>query len=162
MEKKIQNSKSKTQNSKLITDNRKARFQYQLGERFEAGVVLTGSEVKSIRQGHLGLSDAYAEIVNGEIFLAQANISPYDKGGYSNHEPKRRRKLLLHKREIIKLDAKVNAKGMTLIPTKVYFKNGKVKVELALASGKTHGDKRQTIKERETAREMEREMKRRK
>lgn len=154
--------KTKDSPTKLICDNRKARFQYQLGERFEAGIVLTGSEVKSIRQGHLGLSDAYAEIFQGEIHLAQANISPYDKGGYSNHEPKRKRKLLLHKREIVKLDAKINAKGMTLIPTKVYFKNGKVKVELALASGKTHGDKRQTIKERETTREMEREMKRRK
>lgn len=147
--------------NKPICDNRKARFQYQLGERFEAGMVLTGSEIKSIRQGRVNLSDAYADVFNNEIFLVQANINPYDKGGYANHEPKRKRKLLLHKIQIQKLATQVNTKGMTLVPTKMYFKNGKAKIELALASGKTHGDKRQVIKERETAREMSREMKQR-
>ncbi|MBF0103754.1 MAG: SsrA-binding protein SmpB [Deltaproteobacteria bacterium] len=146
---------------KIVCENRKARFLYQLTDRFEAGIVLTGSEVKSIRKGQVNLTDAYADIHNDEAFILQMHISPYDKGGYANHEPKRKRKLLLHKREILKLIGKTEIKGMTLIPLKVYFKNGKAKIELALGSGKKGPDKRQTIKERETKRELDREMKRR-
>lgn len=145
---------------KIICENRKARFNYQLGERFEAGLVLTGSEVKSLRAGKVSLTDAYADIRDGEAFLVQAHIAPYEKGGYANHEPKRKRKLLLHKKEIQKLIGKTQAKGFSLIPTKMYFKNSKAKVELALGSGKKSHDKRQSIKERETGREMDREMKR--
>lgn len=144
---------------KIICENRKARFDYQLGERMEAGLVLTGSEVKSLRAGKANLTDAYADIRNGEAFLLQAHIEAYDKGGYINHEPKRKRKLLLHKSEINKLIGKVEVKQVSLIPLKLYFKGGKVKAELALATGKKSHDKRAAIKERETSREMNRAMK---
>lgn len=144
---------------KIICDNRKARFDYQLGERTEAGMVLTGSEVKSLRAGKAHLNDAYVTMRRGEAFLLQAHIAPYSHGSYANHEPLRPRKLLLHKREIIKLAALIEAKGFTLVPTKLYFKSGKVKVELALATGKKAHDKRDAIKERDTKKEMARAMK---
>jgi SsrA-binding protein len=150
---------SKTLPIKIICENRKARFDYQLGERLEAGLVLTGSEVKSLRAGKANLTDAYADIRSGEAFLLQAHIDAYDKGGYINHEPKRKRKLLLHKNEINKLIGKVEVKQVSLIPLKLYFKGGKVKAELALATGKKAHDKRASIKERETNREMSRAMK---
>lgn len=145
---------------KPVCENRKARFDYQLGERFEAGLVLTGSEVKSLRSGKMSLSDSYADVHDGEAYLVQANIEPYEKGGYANHEPKRRRKLLLHKQEIEKLAIRVQTKGETPVPLRVYFKDSRAKVELALGTGKKSHDKRQSIKERETGRELDRSMRR--
>lgn len=145
---------------KLVCENRKARFDYQLSENIEAGLVLTGSEVKSLRAGKANLTDAYAEIRGDEAFLLQAHIEPYDKGGYANHEPKRRRKLLMHHAEISRLVGKTQIRGMTLVPLKIYFKNGRAKVELALGVGKKHHDKRADIKQREVNREMSRVMKR--
>lgn len=144
---------------KIICENRKARFDYQLGERCEAGLVLTGSEVKSLRAGKAHLNDAYVTMRSKEAWLLQAHIAPYSHGAYANHEPLRQRKLLLHKSEIEKMGALIEAKGFSLIPLKVYFKNGRAKIELALATGKKSGDKRQTIRERETKREMSRAMK---
>lgn len=151
---------AKTGGMKPVCENRKARFDYQLGERFEAGLVLTGSEVKSLRAGKMSLSDSYADVRDGEAYLVQSNIEPYDKGGYANHEPKRRRKLLLHKQEIQKLETRVQTKGETLVPLRVYFKDSRAKVELALGTGKKAHDKRQAIKERETGRELDRSMRR--
>ncbi|MFH1356686.1 MAG: SsrA-binding protein SmpB [bacterium] len=145
---------------KIICKNSKARFNYQLQDNFEAGVVLTGSEVKSLRLGKANLSDAYGDIRNGEVFLIQANIQPYEKGGYANHEPKRARKLLVHKQELKWLTGKTQVKGMALVPLKMYFKNGKVKVEMALGAGKKSPDKRQALKERDLDREMNRDLKR--
>lgn len=147
------------QGSKLVCENRKARFDYQLHDRFEAGLVLTGSEVKSLRAGKANLTDAYAEIRNNEAWLLQAHIEPYEKGGYANHEAKRARKLLLHIDEISGLIGKTQAKGFSLIPLKIYFKKGRAKAELALASGKKSHDKRQDIKSRDVNREMARAMK---
>jgi len=151
---------SKKSSIKIVCENRKARFNYHLEDKMEAGLVLTGSEVKSLRLGKANLTDAYADIRNNEAFLLQAHIQPYEKGGYANHEPKRVRKLLLHKKEINRLIGKTQAKGFTLVPTKLYFKKGHVKVELALGTGKKDHDKRQTIKDREAGREMARALKR--
>jgi SsrA-binding protein len=142
---------------KLIADNRKARFNYELLERAEAGIVLTGTEVKSLREGKLNLGDSYCIIERaGEVFLVDAHISPYLAGNRFNVDPLRRRKLLLHKREIHKLNVKVKEKGLTLVPTRVYFKQGKVKVEIALARGKKLHDKRESIQARDAAREARR------
>lgn len=135
--------------SSSICENRKARFDYQIDETFEAGLVLTGSEIKSLRQGKAQLTNAYADIRNGEAFLLQAHINPYDKGGYANHEPDRKRKLLLHKKEIDYLAGKIQTKGLTLVPLKMYFKKQYAKILLGLGKGKKTLDKRQTIKERE-------------
>lgn len=145
---------------KMVCENRKARFDYQLSDFIEAGMVLTGSEVKSLRAGKANLTDAYGEIRGNEAFLLQAHIEPYDKGGYSNHEPKRRRKLLLHKTEINKLIGKTQIKGLTLVPIKIYFKNGRAKVEMALGIGKKAHDKRADTKTREVNREMSRAIRR--
>lgn len=144
---------------KIICENRKARFDYHIEERMEAGVVLTGTEIKSLRGGKANLNDAYATINNGEAWLMQAHIAPYDKGGYVNHEPKQRRKLLLHTKEIAKLYGKTQIRGYALIPMKIYFKKGRAKIELALAVGKNSGDKREAIKKRETQREVSRALK---
>lgn len=142
---------------KIIADNRKARFNYELLERAEAGIVLTGTEVKSLREGKLNLGDSYCLIErNGEVFLVDAHISPYLPGNRFNVEPLRRRKLLLHKREIHKLNVKVKEKGLTLVPTRVYFKQGRVKVEIALARGKKVHDKRESIQARDAVREARR------
>lgn len=142
---------------KIIADNRKARFNYELMERAEAGIVLTGTEVKSLREGKLNLGDSYCLIErNGEVFLVDAHISPYLPGNRFNVEPLRRRKLLLHKREIHKLNVKVKEKGLTLVPTRVYFKQGRVKVEIALARGKKVHDKRESIQARDVHREARR------
>lgn len=146
--------------NKLICENRKARFDYELQDKMEAGLVLTGSEVKSLRQGKANLTDAYADIKNGELFLLQAHIEPYEKGGYANHEPKRPRKLLLHKNEIKKLIGTLQTKGLTLVPLKLYFKNGRVKAALALGAGKKTIDKRNTIKDRDVKRDLDRAIKR--
>jgi len=146
---------------KLIAKNKKARFNYEIGERFEAGMVLTGTEVKSLRMGKANLTDAYAKLKDGEAWLVSCHISPYPFAYYDNHEPERPRKLLLHKAELKKLTGKVNEQGMSLIPLALYFKRGRAKVELALAKGKKRHDKREAIKRRDMDREMERAMRQR-
>ena len=148
--------------TKLIADNRRARFEYELLERVEAGVVLTGAEVKSARAGHVQLGQAYADIRAGEAWLVGASIAEYAPGGGAfAHQPERDRKLLLHRREIDSLYGKVREKGLTLVPTRMYFKDGKVKVELALARGRERADKRRVIAERDAKRQMERALRRR-
>ncbi len=142
-----------------ITVNRRARHEYFIEETFEAGVVLTGTEVKSLRQGKGSLNESYAGIENGEVFLYNCHISPYEAGNRFNHEPLRPRKLLLHKEEIRRLIGKTREKGMTLVPLSLYFdKNNRVKVELALARGKKLYDKRHELARRDAEREMERAM----
>jgi SsrA-binding protein len=144
---------------KLITDNRKARHDYELLDRFEAGIVLTGTEVKSLREGRATLAQAYADVRDGEAWLQGAEIAVYDQGNRANHEPTRPRKLLLHRREIDRLYGQVREKGLTLVPTRLYFKDGRVKVELALARGKNTYDKRHALADREAKRQMERALK---
>ncbi|MFN3324981.1 MAG: SsrA-binding protein SmpB [Bryobacteraceae bacterium] len=134
---------------KIVADNRSAAHNYHLMERFEAGMVLSGTEVKAARAGKVQLKDAYAEIVGNEAWLQNAHISPYSHGTYANHEPVHKRKLLLHRVEIDKLLGKTREKGLTLIPTKIYLKKGRLKVELALAKGKKLHDKRETERKRE-------------
>jgi SsrA-binding protein len=141
---------------KLIADNRRARHDYHLLERFEAGLVLTGTEVKSLREGRVTLANAYADVRDGEVWLVGAHVSPYDQGSVGAHDPDRDRKLLLHRREIESLYGKVREKGLTLVPTRLYFKEGRVKVELALARGKELRDKRRDIARRDAQRDMER------
>ncbi len=136
-----------------IAENRKAYHDYHLLETFEAGVALLGTEVKAIREGRINLRDSFARVEDGEVFLYNVNISPYSHRGYADHEPLRRRKLLLHRNEIRKLIGKTVEKGMTLIAVRMYFKNGRVKVAVSLAKGKKDYDKRETIKRRETDRE---------
>ena len=138
---------------KIISNNRKARFNYFFNEFFEAGIVLKGSEVKSLREGKVNISDSYALDHQGEIFLINSHISSYKESSYNNHDPIRNRKLLLNKREINKLIGRINREGFTLIPTKLYFKKGKVKVEIAVAKGKKQYDKRQVKKQRDWNRE---------
>ena len=145
--------------TKLIAKNKKARFDYEISDRFEAGMVLTGSEVKSLRMGKANLTDSFAKINNGEVWLMSCHISPYPFSSYNNHEPLRPRKLLLHKREIQRLAGKINEQGYSLIPLALYFKEGKVKVDLALARGKKKHDKRESIKRRDQEREIERALK---
>lgn len=141
---------------KIVTDNRKARHDYHIEETFEAGLVLQGTEVKSLRMGKANLRDSFARVDNGEVFLHNMHISHYEKGNIFNHDPTRTRKLLLHKSEINKLIGKVQQKGLTLVPLKVYFKRGKAKLELALAKGKKLYDKRQDLAEKDAKREMDR------
>ena len=136
-----------------IAENRKAFHDYHLIETFEAGIVLLGTEVKSIREGRVNLRDSYARVEDGEVFLYNVNISPYSHRGYADHEPLRRRKLLLHRDEIRKLIGKTVEKGMTLVPVRLYYKDGRVKVAVSLAKGKKEYDKRETIKRREADRE---------
>jgi SsrA-binding protein len=136
-----------------IAENRKAFHDYHLLETFEAGLVLLGTEVKAIREGRVNLRDSFARIDNGEVYLYNVNISPYSHRGYADHEPLRRRKLLLHRDEIRKLIGKTVEKGMTLVPVRLYFKKGRVKVAVSLAKGKKEYDKRETVKRRETERE---------
>ncbi|BAU65819.1 SsrA-binding protein [Stanieria sp. NIES-3757] len=146
---------------KIISDNRQARFLYEILETYEAGIQLTGTEVKSIREGKANLKDGYALIRNGEAWLINVHISPYQASGqYFNHEPRRTRKLLLHRKEISKLIGQVEQKGLTLVPLKLYFKNGWIKVSIGLAKGKKLHDKRETMKRRQDQREIERAMKR--
>jgi SsrA-binding protein len=141
-------------NFRVVVQNRKARFNYQLGETFEAGIALTGSEVKSLRQGKVAIAEAYADSRSGEIWLVNANIPEYLQAGRFNHAPKRARKLLLHRRQINRLIGAVEREGMTLVPLKVYFnEKGRAKVELALARGKKLHDKRETEKKRSWDRE---------
>ena len=136
-----------------IAENRKAYHDYHLIETFEAGIVLLGTEVKSIREGRVNLRDSFARLEDGEVYLYNVNISPYSHRGYADHEPLRRRKLLLHRDEIRKLIGKTVEKGMTLVPVRLYYKNGRVKVAVSLAKGKQDYDKRETIKKREADRE---------
>lgn len=154
--------KAKTKdNVKVVCRNKRARFDYHLENRFEAGMVLTGTEVKSLRLGKANLSDAYARIIDGEVWLINAHISPYPHAHYDNHEPERRRKLLLHRKEIRKLYGRTQERGQALVPLSIYFKEGKAKVELALAKGKKAYDKRQTMKRKDAEREMARAVRRR-
>lgn len=141
---------------KTVIVNRKARHEYHIIESFETGIELTGTEVKSLRAGKSNLQDSYARIENSELLLYNMHISPYDQGNRYNHEPKRIRRLLMHKQEIIRLLSKVREKGYSLIPLKVYFKNGWAKVELALSRGKKLYDRREDLAERDAKREMDR------
>lgn len=136
--------------------NRKALHDYHILDRWEAGIALKGSEVKSLREGKANLADAYAKIENAEVFLVNLHISPYDPAAHENHDPRRVRKLLLHRKEIRRLIGKVVEKGLTLVPLALYFKDGKVKVELALATGKRKYDKRAAIKEKDMQRAKQR------
>lgn len=144
---------------KQIAENRRARYDYELLERFEAGIVLTGTEVKSLRDGRVTLAQAYADVRGNEVWLLGAEIAVYDHGNTTNHDPTRERKLLLHKKEIATLVGKVKEKGQTLVPTKLYFKDGKVKIEIALGRGKEKGDKRRTIADRDAKRQIDRALK---
>ena len=144
---------------KLIVDNRRARHEYHLLGRFEAGLVLTGTEVKSLRGGKATLQQAYADVQEGEAWLVGLHVPEYHQGNRANHEPDRRRKLLLHRREIDRLNAQLREKGLTVVPTRLYFKDGRVKVELALARGKELHDKRRDIASRDAKRQIERELK---
>ena len=144
------------QGPKVLATNRTASHQYQLFERFEAGIALRGTEVKSARQGKLNLKDGFARVHNGEVFLSNVHISPYTQGNRENHEPMRQRKLLLHAREIRKLARETTATALTIVPTRVYLKNGRIKVELALARGKKLYDKRESSRRREVEKEMAR------
>jgi SsrA-binding protein len=142
---------------RVIATNRKARHEYSILETFEAGIALKGAEVKSLRQGRASLQESYAALKNGEVWLLDMHISPYEQAADDSYEPTRKRKLLLHKKEIRRLVGKLAEKGLTLIPLRVYFKNGIAKVELALAKGKRAYDKREAIKRREALRELERD-----
>ena len=144
---------------KIIIANKKARFQYEIVEQIESGLVLQGTEVKSLRMGKVNLTDSYANIINGEIFLYNLHISPYEPGTVFNHEPLRVRKLLLHKQEIKRLTGKVQEKGMTLVPLKIYFKNGRAKIELGLCRGKKTVDRRRDIARKDEERQLQREFK---
>jgi SsrA-binding protein len=144
---------------KIITQNKKARFNFTIEESYEAGIVLLGTEVKSIRNGKINLSDSYADFRDGELFLLNCNISQYPYSHQENHEPLRMRKLLMKKREMKRLSGKVIERGFTLVPLKVYFKRGYVKIEIGLAKGKKAFDKRETIKKRDQERDARSHMK---
>lgn len=144
---------------KIIADNKKARHDYTIVETFEAGLVLTGSEVKSLRTGSCNLKDSYVSFIGEEPFLQNAHISVYKASSYNTHEPERLRKLLLHRHEVDKIYASSREKGLSCVPLKIYFKNGKAKVEIALVKGKRQADKRDTIKKKEATREIQRQMK---
>jgi SsrA-binding protein len=146
---------------KVIATNRKARYQYQFHDTYEAGMVLLGSEIKSIRAGRVSLQEGFVQFEAGEAWLVNVHIAPYDPASQQNHEPRRRRKLLLHRREIDRLHSRVREKGFTVIPTRLYLKDGRAKVEIALARGKKQYDKRQTIAKRDSKRQMERAAKER-
>ena len=152
-------SKAKTDGIKLIANNKKARHDYFVEDSFEAGIVLHGTEVKSLRQGHCSIKESFVDIDNGEVFIHQMHISPYEKGNIFNKDPLRVRKLLLHKSEINKLIGKTKEKGMAIVPLKVYFSKSLVKVEIGLAKGKKLYDKRDDIAKKDQKREAEREFK---
>ena len=144
---------------KIVATNKKAYHDYHIEESYEAGMLLKGTEVKSLREGRANLKDSFARVDNEEIFLYNCHISPYSHGNIANHDPLRTRKLLMHKGEIQRLMGKMMQKGYTLLPLKIYFKDGKAKIELALAKGKKQYDKREDIKKRDAAREMEKAIK---
>ena len=141
---------------KTVATNRKARHDYFIEDTFEAGLVLTGTEIKSIRAGNVSLRDSFATIKEGELWLMEAHIALYDQGTYSNHDPRRPRKLLMHRREINRLAGKIQEKGFTLVPLRLYLKDNRAKVELGLARGKKQYDKREALREKETRREIDR------
>lgn len=145
---------------KVVTTNRKARHEYEILDSIEAGIVLTGTEVKSLRQGNANLSDSYAVLKNGELWLLGMHISPYDQGSYANVDPLRSRKLLLHKNEILKIGGKISSKGLTLVPLRVYFSHNIAKVLLGLARGKKEFDKREDIAKREAERRIRQRLRR--
>ena len=149
----------KKPNIKIVCQNKKARYNYEILEVIEAGMVLLGTEVKSLREGRANLKDSYARVKDGELFLMQSHISPYSHAYYYNHEPDRVRKLLVHKREIKRLQGKTQEKGLTLVPLRIYFKDGKAKVELGLGRGKRMYDKRETLKRKTEQRDLERAIK---
>ncbi|HVL96975.1 MAG TPA: SsrA-binding protein SmpB [Solirubrobacteraceae bacterium] len=144
-----------------VATNRQASYRYHLLDKFEAGMMLTGSEVKSLRGGKAQLKDGYAAIKDGELWLFNVHIPPYAPASRENHEPERPRKLLVHRAELERLQTRTNERGLTIVPTRLYFANGRAKVEIALARGKDVGDKRQAIKERDTRREIERALRER-
>jgi SsrA-binding protein len=146
---------------KMIAQNKKARHDYHIEDTYEAGLVLTGTEVKSLRQGRASLVDGFGEIDRGEAWLLQVHIPQYDNGTWTNHETRRRRKMLLNRHEIEKIEYRTQAKGLTIIPLSLYFKDGRAKVEIALARGKKEYDKRHSLAERQASREAEREVGRR-
>lgn len=146
---------------KVVSENRKAFHDYFIEDRVEAGIVLTGTEIKSIRNGKINLKDSYAKVTNGEVWVHQMHISPYEQGNRFNHDPLRPRKLLLHRTEINKLIGKVQLQGLTLIPIKIYLKRGMAKVELAVGQGKKNYDKRQSLAEKEGKRDIERALRER-
>jgi SsrA-binding protein len=150
---------AKAQGEKPIVDNRRARHDYHLSDRVEAGLVLTGTEVKVLRDGKATLQQAYADVRDGEMWLVGLHVPEYTQGNRANHEPDRPRKLLLHRREIDRLYAQVREKGMTLVPTRLYFKDGRVKVEVALAKGKELRDKRRDVADRDAKRDIDRALK---
>jgi len=156
---KITGKTGKNEGRKILAQNRKARHLYFIEDKFEAGIVLQGTEVKSVRAGRANLKDSYARVDGGELFLYNMHISPYEPGNRFNHEPLRVRKLLMHRREINRLTGYVQEKGYTLVPLSIYLSDGKVKVELALARGKKDFDKRRSIAEKDARREMERAFK---
>lgn len=143
---------------KIISENRKARHDYFVEEHYEAGIILTGTEIKSIRASRVNLKDSYAEIIKGEVWLNQMHISPYEQGNRFNHDPLRKRKLLLNRTEIAKMKSKIQQQGMTLIPLKVYLKQGLAKIELGLCKGKKNYDKRDDLADRDAKRQMERDL----
>jgi SsrA-binding protein len=143
---------------KLVAQNRKARYDYAIEDTFEAGLVLTGTEVKSLREGRASLVDGFCEISDHEVWLQNAHIPEYTQGTWTNHTPRRKRKLLLHRQEIDKLERRVNERGLTIVPLSLYFKDGRAKVEIALARGKKSYDKRQSIATRDAQREATREL----
>jgi SsrA-binding protein len=150
---------ARPQGERTIVSNRRAFHEYHVEERFEAGVVLAGSEVKSLRDGHVSLGEAYATVRDGEVWLVGASIEPYKQASRTNHERTRDRKLLLHRREIAKISQGTEAKGYTLVPLRLYFKDGRVKVEVGLGRGKNIADKRQSMASRDAKREIERALK---
>ena len=147
-----------TEEVKVVANNRKASFEYFLLEKFEAGLVLQGSEIKSIRAGQMSIQESYVDLVNGEeAWLIESHIAPYAQANRFNHDPKRKRKILLHKKQIRELWNNIRIKGMTVVPTRVYLKDGRAKIEIALAKGKKAYDKRATIAKRDEARNADRE-----
>lgn len=143
---------------RTVATNRKARHEYHIEEIFEAGIVLTGSEIKSVRAGKVTLQQSYAQIHGGEAWLVGAHIAEYEHAGYATHDPTRRRKLLLHHKQLARLSADIQRQGATLVPLRMYLKDGWAKVELGLAKGKSHADKRESIKERDMKREVDRQL----
>lgn len=148
-------SKPRNQAIKIVTENRKARFDFSIIETMEAGLVLVGSEVKSLRKGQVQLKDSYVVFKNGEAWLQKAHISPYLQSSYMNHEPERYRKLLLNHAELSKLERAIEEKGLTCVPLKLYFKGGIAKLEIAIARGKNAGDKRETTKKKDVQRQLD-------
>nr|WP_045213712.1 SsrA-binding protein SmpB [Desulfonatronovibrio magnus] len=149
---------NQTSGIKIIALNKKVRRFFEILENIEAGISLTGSEVKSLRAGQVSFKDGYVKFQQGEAFLADVHIAPYENAGYAQHEPERKRKLLLHRREIDRLMGKVEQKGLTVVPLKLYFKSGKIKVELGLAKGRKLHDQREELKQRAVKRDLDREM----